>query len=79
MKTNSTLAAFDAVGRLDDLAIRARGLDPAADADELQHRLLEAQLDCVEALVARGLTARAAIQLVALACAEADADVEGGS
>jgi len=67
MGSDSRLRAWDAVGRLDDAIIRARGLDSANDVDELQHALLRAQLDCVEALVARGITARAAIELVVLA------------
>ena len=72
MKSDSRLGAWDAVGRLDDAIIRARGLDPANDVDELQHALLHAQLDCVEALVSRGVPARAAIDLVVLASAEPD-------
>lgn len=47
---------------------------PANDVtpDEIQTALLQAQLDCIMALVARGVNARAAIQLVVLACATAE-------
>lgn len=48
------------------------------DVDALQLQLLQAQLDCVLALVARGIPARVAIELVILTCREAENEVSAG-
>ena len=47
------------------------------DVSELQARLLEAQLACVFALMARGMNVRAAIALVALLTEDAANDAAG--
>lgn len=62
--TKSNLSTFDALGRLDDAAIRARGLEMNASVEELQQQLLGLQIDAVMMLVGEGMTAKDALALV---------------
>lgn len=73
MATDSKMRALEALGKLDDVAIELRR---HVEVNTLQAQLLEAQLATVEALVARGMTARQALEIVVAACAHAITDLE---